>query len=88
MTAMSWKLGVCFGSPPPSRAGARPRLALFFCVCAFGLAQVGCSPSGADQVTNPIDLGMTSKLTPYYGDQNITLYQVQTPVALPVRKPT
>jgi hypothetical protein len=31
---------------------------------------------------------MTSTLAAYYADQNTTLYQVQTAVALPVRKPT
>jgi hypothetical protein len=47
-----------------------------------------CAPSSAHQETTPVDLGMTSMLTPYYSDQNLTLYQVQTPVPLPVRKPT
>ena len=31
---------------------------------------------------------MTSNIAPYYADGQITLYQAQTPVALPVRKPT
>jgi hypothetical protein len=31
---------------------------------------------------------MTSKLGSYYSDPNLTLYQVQTPVTLPVRQPT
>jgi hypothetical protein len=35
----------------------------------------------------PIALGMTSCLAPYYSDQNLTLYEVKRPVALPVRRP-
>jgi hypothetical protein len=31
---------------------------------------------------------MTSTITPYYSDPNLTIYEVQKPIALPVRKPT
>jgi hypothetical protein len=55
-----------------------------------GLLGVGaaCSSGNADQVTAPADLGMTSKMAPYYSDGNLTLYEAQRPVAFPVRKPT
>jgi hypothetical protein len=49
---------------------------------------VACSSGSADQVTGPLDLGMTSKMDPYYSDGNLTLYESQKPVALPVRKPS
>ncbi len=39
-------------------------------------------------MTTPVPLGMTSAIAPYYSDGNLTLYQVERPVALPVRKPT
>jgi hypothetical protein len=74
------------------RAGSRPRscwlCALTFLVACLGPAIGACAPDSSNQVTNPIDLGMTSQLGAYYSDQNLTLYQVQTPVSLPVRRPT
>jgi hypothetical protein len=54
---------------------------------AVGLG-VACQSNSSDQVTQPIDLGMTSTLTAYYSDQNATLYMVQTPVQFPVKKPS
>jgi hypothetical protein len=47
-----------------------------------------CQGAGADQVTAPIVLGMTDQLTPIINTQQLTLYEVQLPVPLPVRKPT
>jgi hypothetical protein len=90
MTDLSWKIGAAVGSPAPRRAGVRPRcerVATLMLGC-LGLAAGACAPSGSNQVTAPVDLGMTSQLAPYYSDQNLTLYQVQTPVKLPVRRPT
>jgi hypothetical protein len=49
---------------------------------------VACSNGGADQITSPVDLGMTSTVAPYYADGNLTLYQVNVPVVLPVRRPS
>jgi hypothetical protein len=48
----------------------------------------GCVSGSADQVTEPVDVGMTDKIMPYYSDGELTLYQVQIPVPLPVRKMT
>jgi hypothetical protein len=56
--------------------------------CLVGTAAAGCADGSADQVTKPVDLGMTDQLGPYYSDGNTTLYQVQIPVPLPVRKMT
>jgi hypothetical protein len=49
---------------------------------------VACTSSAADQVTQPVALGMTSSMAPYYSDGQLTLYQVLTPVQLPVRAMT
>jgi hypothetical protein len=74
------------GPRPPTRVGARPRRAA---LGVLALALVGaCSNGSADQTTPPVDLGMTSGLTPYYSDQQVTIYEVQKPVPLPVRAPS
>lgn len=49
---------------------------------------VSCEGTSSDQVIPPVDLGMTSEIMPYYSDGNLTLYQVNLPVPLPVRRPT
>jgi hypothetical protein len=74
------------GPRPPTPVGARPRGAA---VGVLALALVAaCSNGSANQTTPPVDLGMTSSLAPYYSDQQVTLYEVQMPVALPVRAPS
>jgi hypothetical protein len=76
------------GWRPPIRVGARPRILLVVAVAlALGLG-VACQNASSDQVTQPVDLGMTASMTPYYSSQNFTLYQVQTPVQFPVRLPS
>jgi hypothetical protein len=59
-------------------------------VAAFGglVLAAACNNGSADQVTAPTAVGMTNSLAPYYQDGQITLYQAQTPVALPVKKPS
>jgi hypothetical protein len=54
-------------------------------VAAFASA---CTSGAADQVTQPMALGMTSSTPAYYSDGQLTLYQVATPVPLPVRRMT
>jgi hypothetical protein len=46
----------------------------------------GCT-SGSAQVASPVVLGMTDTMAPYYQDMEVTLYEAQIPVRLPVRKP-
>lgn len=48
----------------------------------------GCADTKENQVLSPSILGMTSKTPAFYSDQQTTLYQVQIPVKLPMRKPT
>lgn len=67
---------------PTQRAGRALAVALS---CALP-AVFGCSNGAADQVTRPVALGMTSTMAPFYSDGQITLYQVQIAVPLPVRQ--
>jgi hypothetical protein len=88
MIGMLRKTASAVGWWAPKAAGASPR-GFAIAVMALGLLGQSCAPAGSDQQTPPIDLGMTSKLmTPYYSDMNLTLYEVQTHVRLPVRRPT
>jgi hypothetical protein len=67
----------------PTAGGARPHV-LALAVCALVGA---CANTDANQVTQPVVLGMTSSVAPVYDDGEMQLYQVQVPVALPIRKP-
>jgi hypothetical protein len=81
------------GGTDPNSVGARDpsgwarRLRVLVPAIAVPLA-VACANGSADQVTKPVALAMTSMMTPYYSDGQISLYQVQVPVPLPVRKMT
>jgi hypothetical protein len=73
----------------PDRAGPRPRMLGFAIAAVTGaLLAPGCATTGQNQVTAPTVLGMTNTIAPYYQDPNITLYEVQTPVQLPIRHPS
>jgi hypothetical protein len=74
------------GPSAPIRVGVRPRSWLISLVTVLG--GVACSQTSNNQVTGPIDLGMTSTIAAYYNAEELTLYEVQTPVPLPVRKPS
>jgi len=76
--------GLVRGPKAPPLGARGPRLV--FAMAAGMLA--ACSNSSSDEVMPPVDLGMTSSIAPYYSDGNLTLYQVNVPVALPVRRPT
>jgi hypothetical protein len=71
----------------PTRGGWRPRIQGLSPLLALALV-AACSNGGGDQVTRPTAVGMTSSISPYYSDGQITLYEAQIPVALPVKKPT
>jgi hypothetical protein len=70
----------------PIRAGFAPQHALLAPLLAGAL--LGCANTSANQTQPPIDLGMTSNVPAYYNDGQTQIYQVQLPVALPVRAPT
>jgi hypothetical protein len=74
-------------SAPPIRAGARPHIAIAGAALLVGVASLAACTTGDAQETPPIVLGMTDQIAPSYSDQELTLYEVQTPVELPVRKP-
>ena len=74
------------GAANPRRAGLGPHFGVG--CAALVLAATACAGSDADQVTQPTVVGMTDKIAPVYSDGQVSLYQVQTPVRLPLRKPT
>jgi len=85
------------GDVAPMRVGQDPRrsrgVALRLGAVSIFLAVVaplgaGCANNDASQVNAPVDLGMTDKMAPYYSDAELTLYQAQIPVKLPIRAPT
>ncbi len=83
------------GSPCPRPVVSGPRrgaragvIAGVLAACAAACVAAGCAPGAADQVTRPVDVGMTDQMAPAYSDGNTTLFQVQTPVQLPVRAMT
>ena len=78
------------GLATPTQGGWRPRISGFAPLLALVVPALAaaCSNGSGDQVTAPVAVGMTNCVAPYYADGQITLYQEQTPVALPVRKPT
>jgi hypothetical protein len=84
---MRFRLRARSGLSTPSKGGNGPRLRGRAPLLAIAFA-AACSNGSGDQVTRPVAVGMTSKMAPYYADGQITLYQAQTPVTLPVRKPT
>jgi hypothetical protein len=75
---------VDLGFRAPHAVARSPHLWL----AAFAVATVACSNGAADQITRPLALGMTNTMSPYYSDGQLTLYQVMTPVPLPVRAMT
>lgn len=73
------------GRRAPRGVGILPLLAMLGVTSCLVAA---CAGGSSDQVTPPVDLGMVSTMAPYYEDQNLTMYEAQIPVALPIRRPT
>jgi hypothetical protein len=74
---------------PPTGGVTSPHLRLATVGLVLAAACLaGCESSGANQVSQPIVLGMTDSVTPIFNTQQLTLYEVQVPVPLPVRMPT
>lgn len=85
------------GVQAPMRAGRFPRLrkrsVLRAAAATLFLGMVaplgaGCANTDDNQVNPPVELGMTDTMAPYYSDQELTLYQAQLPVKIPIRAPT
>jgi hypothetical protein len=77
---------------PQARVGSSAsrwaRRGAFGAVVLGALMGLGCNSGGANQSSTPIVLGMTDSVTPVYNTAQLTLYEVQVPVPLPVEKPT
>lgn len=74
------------GAGFPRVAGTRPHG--LFLAFVGSLVFAACATTDGNQVTTPSIVGMTDKIPPYFDDGQLTLYQVQIPVHMPIRKPT
>jgi hypothetical protein len=68
------------------RAAAKSGVGATLVVASWLLA--GCSKADNTQQLDPASLAMTKSTTPFYDDGELTLYETQIPVNLPVRQPT
>lgn len=73
------------GVLPPRRVGALPQSISVGLLAATVLA--ACS-RGGDQAILPVVLGIDENVAPLYEDDQTSIYQVTTPVELPLRQPT
>lgn len=73
------------GAVAPIFAVSRPQMLCVAVLASMGVF-VGCSGTDS-QVTRPSIVGMTNTTPPYYSDAEVTLYEVQTSVTLPMRAP-
>jgi hypothetical protein len=85
------KSGSSMKDGAPTGAGAAPharRLAVGLVPIAFlGTIAAACA-QGSANTESPVVLGLTSSAPPYYSDDELTLYEAQKPVPLPIIKPT
>lgn len=74
---------------PPHREGAPPLGAATAAATTALLAALGagCANTDANQVVDPVAVGMTAELAPTYDDGEVSIRQVQVPVRLPMRRP-
>ncbi len=90
---LSAKEGVPFVAPRPQRGESSPcgrggqKCGMWLALVLAGAA-AACANTDTNQTTPPVVLGMSSAVTPVYMDKQLTLYEVQVPVPLPVRQPT
>ncbi len=75
--------GVC----TPNAAVARPHLLPIVSGMWLLAAMLSACSGASSQVTHPDIVGMTDTTAPYYSDGNITIYEVQIPVTMPMRAP-
>ena len=76
------------GRGPRLRSAALRIAAASLFVGVLAPLGAGCANTDSNQVNAPVDLGMTDTMAPYYSDEELTLYQAQIPVMLPIRAPT
>ncbi|CAN5590856.1 hypothetical protein BH09MYX1_BH09MYX1_38470 [soil metagenome] len=75
------------GATAPKSVGSRPQVVALAGLVAMALA-AACAQTDDNQVTEPAVVGMTDKMPAYYDDGQVQIYQVTTPVKLPMRMPT
>jgi hypothetical protein len=80
--------GPTFAGLFPQRGSAAGAARALTALALLALGAASCAGTDEDQVTQPSVVGMTDKIAPLYSDGEVSLYQVQTPVRLPLRKPT
>jgi hypothetical protein len=76
---------------PPRAAGFAPhvrRIVTAGLSVGFLGTIVGACAQGNATTDNPVVLGLSSTAPPYYSDDELTLYEAQKPVPLPILKPT
>ncbi len=56
-------------------------------IALFGWLQVACSGTSDDHVLDPVVLALADTVAPVYDDGETQIYQVTTPVDLPLRRP-
>jgi hypothetical protein len=88
------KLSYSMQASPPRGAGVRPQrsgLARFLAgagaTALLGVVVAACAQGNASTQA-PVVLGLTSTAPAYYSDAEITLYEAQKPVPLPILKPS
>jgi hypothetical protein len=74
-------------SRPQLRVG-RPGAGLAVAVGLAALGSSGCESADAAQISSPYVVAIAEDEAPSYSDAELTLYESQTPVAFPIRKPT
>lgn len=78
------KIGASLRGLAPNRVGSRPH----FLLAMLPVLLAACARTDDNLVTQPVALGMTDKMPPYFDDGQNQIYQVQVPVVLPLRRPT
>ena len=84
---MRLRLRASSGLATPTRGGWRPRIR-GLSRSSPSLSRLRARTAAATRSRARLAVGMTSTIAPYYSDGQITLYEAQTPVRCPVRKPT
>ena len=79
---------------PPQGAALSPQLRRWppsfsrLCMLSLGLSLMGCESADSAQISTPYVVAIGQAEAPSYSDGELTLYESQTPVAFPIRKPT
>jgi hypothetical protein len=75
------------GAEAPIAAGGRPHIVLPLVSGMWLLAAMVSGCTSDSQVTRPNEVAMTDTTAPYYSVGDTIIYEVQTPVTIPMRAP-